>query len=123
MNDRIPEATIRVVLGVGEVESLVRPPPPHSCSWPRLPAEGPGGDGLAQTIDRHGAMGRGAAEEVSPAQVRRVAIGAGVHEAGGAEDGALDAQKIGVPVPATADRPEIGRASCRERGEIWWVSG
>src|SRR5205807_4163287 len=94
-------------LGVNEVQRVRRLPPPQPCTWPRPPAEGSGRNGLAQAVERHRAMGRRAPEEVSPARVCGIAVGAGIYEAGRAEDRALDAQQISVPVAQVAERSDV----------------
>ena len=103
MGHGVGEARVGVVLGVGDVERLRGDPAPEPRARPRLPREGPARHRLVEAVDSHGRVGRGAAEEVAPGRLRRVAKGAGVRDGGLAEHRALDAQEIGVAVTG-ADR-------------------
>jgi len=102
---RIGQARVSVVLRVGEVEVTGAGKSAQPGRGSLLPGEGAGGGGLAPAVHRHRAVGRGSAEEVPPFRLAGVGVGAGVRQEALAERGALDAQQVGVAVPALIGQP------------------
>ena len=110
MNDGIGQAAIAVMVGIGEVQGVRRQPVAQPRAGPRLPGEGSGRHRLARSVDRHGAVSGRAPKEVPPVGFRRVGVGPGIDEVGLPEYGALNAQEVGVTVPAahrTAERTDV----------------
>src|SRR5436309_1715297 len=86
------------MVGVGDIDRLAGGPAPQPPAGSVMPGERSGGHRRLGVVHPYGAVGRGAPEEVAPAAIRRVAVGAGVHEVWLPERGALDPEKVRVPV-------------------------
>jgi hypothetical protein len=106
---RLRPRGVAVVLGVEEVHIRRRMPLPQADARLPAPSKRSSGFGLADAVNDDRAVRSRAAEEVVPS---RVAIGmrSGIDEDRLAEDRALEAQEISVPVRAahrTPDRSDV----------------
>ena len=100
MSHGVGQATICVVLGVGEVERIGGHPAAQPSTWPRAPGERSGGLGLIRAVDQHRAVCPGPSEEFAPCGLRRVAVRSGIHQVRLPERGRLDAEQVGVAMAA-----------------------
>src|SRR5262245_23544590 len=103
MEHRVGQRQIPVVFGVEEVEFRRRMPLAQPDARLTPPAEYARRLGLVGAVDHHGAVRRGAAEKITPLRFAGVGVGPCIYEAWFAEDRALHAQEIGMPM-TTADR-------------------
>ena len=110
MHDRIAAAAERIVLCIQKIQLGTRVPFAQSHPRALAPPERSGRLGLSPAVDDQRAVRRGAAKEVAPFRIRRVAEIPAVNEARFAEDRALNAQQIRVSMsaaPGTAQWTDV----------------
>ena len=106
MDDGIGESPVGVVDGVGEVHA---PPSTASGGGSRAgrsrQANGPSGRAWLSAVHDHRAVGRGRAEVVAPDGVRRVAVGARVHDPGSPNAEHWTLSRSACPWPPLTGQP------------------